>query len=371
MVLLYVKLYNFRNYRQEDIAFQPGTNILYGKNGQGKTNILESLYYLALTKSFRTNNDQNLILKQENFFRIQGDFVSNQGKKNSSSISYSLKEGKRLSFNQRKVQKFTDYIGTVPVVLLAPSDLEISLGGPHKRRQFLDIMLSQSSKLYLHHLLQYRRSLKQRNALLQQERLDRNELLAWEDSLVNNGSALIIKRLEAIEKLDELIKQNFQQITRESEKVKTLYQSSIPYKSSHEISNSFRIELNKNVEKDLELKSTSIGPHRDDILFLINGQPLRWIGSQGEHKTFIISLKMAEYHYLQSMQNDLPLLLFDDIFAELDADRITHMIESLKKIGQVFITTTSPNFFNKIKQWEEETSFYEIEQGRVTEKTKL
>jgi DNA replication and repair protein RecF len=366
MVLLYVKLHNFRNYQEEEITFHPGTNILFGQNGQGKTNILEGLYYLALTKSFRTNNDQNIVLARENYFRVQGDFVTEQGKKISATIAYSLSDGKRLNFNRQRVSRFADYIGNIPVVLLAPSDLEISQGGPHKRRQFLDIMLSQSSKLYLHHLLQYRQSLKQRNALLQKVQLERNELLPWEESLVKNGTIVIKRRLEAVEKLDKMVKQFYQQMSGEGEKVKLVYQTSFPMKESEDMTNAFQTALQKNLERDIELQSTSVGPHRDDLIFLIKGQPLRWRGSQGEHKTFIISLKMAEYDYLQSVQNDSPILLFDDIFGELDSSRITNMVNSLKKIGQVFITTTSPNFFNKVKQWEGETHFYEVKLGKVT-----
>lgn len=371
MVLNKLHLTNFRNYHEQKIVFHGGTNILFGNNGEGKTNILESLYYLALTKSFRTNNDQNLILNNESFFRIQGDFTNEQGRKIVSAIAFSVSEGKRIHLNNQKISKFSDYIGSIPVVLLAPSDLDVTLAGPQQRRRFLDIMLSQSSKVYLHHSLHYRRSLKQRNLLFQQGSTDHQLLQSWDEALIQNGSILIEKRIEAVEKLDELIKQYYQQMSGNSDKVKLVYQCSFPIKAPEKISEHYQLALQQNLEKDRLNQATSIGPHRDEILFLINGKPLKAIGSQGEHKTFVISLKMAEYHYLQSMNKSLPLLLFDDIFGELDSSRINNMIHSLSAIGQVFITTTSPNFFGKLAQWKGDTFFYQVQQGTVKEVEKI
>ncbi len=365
MILNNLKLINFRNYKKEDIIFKPGTNILFGKNGQGKTNILESIYYLALTKSFRTNNDQNLILNSEDYFRIQGEFNIQQGREMVSSIAFSTQEGKRLNYNNQKVQKFSEYIGQIPIVLLAPSDLQISQNGPHKRRQFLDIMLSQASQLYLHQLLQYRRSLKQRNSLLQEENVDIRLLQSWDEALVQQGATVIEKRLEAVKKLDYLVKDYYVQLSGGQDKVKLVYQCSFPLKEAESIQGNFKSALEKQLDKDRKLQATTVGPHRDDILFLINGKPMRWVGSQGEHKTLIIALKMAEYQFLGNIQNAVPILLFDDIFGELDSGRITNMIATLSRIGQVFITTTSPYFFGKVDRWTGDTFFYEINQGRV------
>ena len=369
MVLKKLNLVNFRNYVDEEIVFNRGINILFGQNGQGKTNILESLYYLGLTKSFRTNNDQNLILNNAPFFRIEGEFSTDVKRKVVVSLALSLSEGKRLKVNQQKIPKFSDYIGTVPLVLLAPSDLEISQGGPHRRRQFLDIMLSQSSPLYLHHLLEYRRALRQRNLLFQTEgSFDEPALEAWEAALMQHGVVLIDKRNEAIQQLDGLVKDYYGKLSGKTDKVKTLYQSTLALNGPKPLPEKYQEAMIQNREKDRQLQTTRVGPHRDDVLFLINGKPLRWMGSQGEHKTFIIALRMAEYDYLQSVGEKLPLLLFDDIFGELDSSRIGNMIQSLSRIGQVFITTTSPDFFGKVENWGGETSFYEIVNGKVAVK---
>ncbi len=366
MILLQLKLVNFRNYALAETNFHPGINVLFGKNGQGKTNILESIYYLALTKSFRTSSDQNLILNKENYFRIQANLQTVQGRPHTNAIAYSLSDGKRLTHNGQRVDRFADYIGSTPVVMLAPSDLEVSQSGPHHRRQFLDIMLSQASKLYLHHLLQYRRSLKQRNTLLQDTEPDHNLLKSWEEALVQHGSILIQKRLEAIETLDAAVKTNYLHLSGGSDKVKIVYQSSVPLKGQDSIEQLYRQAIDKARGKDFQLGTTTVGPHRDDMLFLINGKPLRAVGSQGEHKTFVISLKMGEFDFLRNIRSESPLLLFDDIFGELDSGRISNMIDTLSKIGQVFITTTSSNFFGKVDKWTQDTHFYQIEEGSIT-----
>ncbi len=307
MNLTALKLVNFRNYREVQIDFNAGTNVLFGKNGQGKTNILESVYYLALTKSFRNSSDQNLILYNENFFRIQGEFQTSQGRQGSTAIAYSTSEGKRLTHNRQRIQKFSDYIGTIPVVLLAPSDLQVSQGSPQLRRQFLDIMLSQASQLYLHHLVQYRRSLKQRNSLLQTEEQEPALLHSWEEALVQNGTVLIRKRLEAVAELDEIVKSHYRQLSGTADKTKIVYRSPVSLKSSEQIADSFREKLAGSRERDFHLGTTTVGPHRDDMLFLINGKPLRVVGSQGEHKTFVISLKMAEFRFLKNSQQEAPV----------------------------------------------------------------
>jgi DNA replication and repair protein RecF len=270
--------------------------------------------------------------------------------------------------NKQKVTKFSDYIGTIPLVLLAPSDLEISQGGPHQRRQFLDIMLSQASRVYLHHLLQYRRALKQRNLLLQQENTEPTVLEAWNQALLQHGCMLIEKRVQTVADLDKRVKTFYMDLSGGSDQIKLVYQSSFPINNAPNLEEAFRVALKNNEQRDRQYATTSVGPHRDEVLFLIKGKPLRWMGSQGEHKTFIISLKMAEFEFLRNNQNNLPLLLFDDIFGELDENRINNMIGSLNQIGQVFITTTSHNFFNKVEKWSGDASFYEISNGQVNEK---
>ncbi len=367
MILSKLILEYFRNYEKASISFRDGINVLFGKNGQGKTNVLESIYYLALTKSFRSNNDRNLILYRKNYFRIEGEFQTIQGRIWKSSIAYSPQAGKRLVVNGERISKFSEYIGSIPVVLLAPGDLQISQGGPAYRRRFLDILLSQAGKVYLHHLVEYRRALRQRNTILQAETPDLSLLESWDEALVEHGAGLMEKRISAVAILDELVKRFYQDLSGRDDRVKMVYQPAFKMSDTEHLAEAFREALRQNRERDLTLKMTTVGPHRDDLLFLINGKPLRTTGSQGEHKTFVISLKLAEIQYLRRMHNEPPILLFDDIFGELDAQRIGNIVHSLAEIGQVFMTTTSPDFFGKLSGWQESVHFYEIEAGQIRE----
>ncbi len=367
MILYRLKLENFRNYARSEVLFHHGMNVLFGQNGQGKTNILESIYYLALTKSFRSSNDRNLIRYRQTYFRVEGEFKTVQGRVWKSAIAYSPDKGKRLMVNGEKITKFSEYIGRIPVVLLAPGDLEISQAGPAHRRRFLDILLSQAGKLYLHHLVEYRRSLRQRNTILQEETSNPALLESWDEALIEHGVGLMEKRQEAVQFLDEWVKKYYRELSGREDRVKIVYQSSVKWNGTDSPAEAFRQALRQQRQRELALQMTTVGPHRDDLLFLLNGKPLRAVGSQGEHKTFVIALKLAEIQYLRQMQSEPPILLFDDIFGELDEQRIGNMVRSLTQIGQVFITTTSPDFFGKLPHWQEPASFYRIEAGQIQE----
>lgn len=365
MQLSQLTLLNFRNYQTADISFSNGVHIIHGENGAGKTSILEAIYYLALTKSFRTTVDKHIILNQEKMFRIQGEFISNQGQKIQTAIAYSADSGKQLTVNKQKAQKFSEYIGEIPLVLLYPSDLNISQGGPQQRRRFLDILLSQSSKLYLHHLIQYNRSLRQRNQLLQQPDCDPQLLVSWEENLITHGIELILKRRETAAALSALTKQFYQDLSSKDDKVKIVYQCNVFKDETEELAEKYRQAFERKRLKEIEYGTSLIGPHRDDLLFLINGHPMRVFASQGEHKTFVIALKLSEFSYLQQQRSHSPIMLFDDIFGELDANRIQQMLGQLSDIGQVFVTTTSRNFFDKVQRFDAPVQYYEVANGGV------
>lgn len=366
MQLKKLNLYNFRNYRELKIAFSDGVHILYGPNGAGKTNILEAVFYLALTKSFRTNLDRHLIYNKEKMFRIKGDFITDQGQVLQCLVSYSLTEGKRLVVNGQKIAKFSDFIGELPVVMLCPADLQLSQGSPLQRRRFIDILLSQSSNLYLYHLIEYRRTLKQRNALLQQASPDEALLESYEESLIKHGCEIIRRRKATVLELNEVVKTHYQELSNTPDKVKIIYQSDVlGNRNDTELEERYRQKFSEKRKSEMEAGVTQIGPHRDDLLFLINGKPLKNYASQGEHKSFVIALKLAEYQYLQRQKYRAPILLFDDIFGELDAVRIRKMLNQLGNLGQVFVTTTSRNFFDKVQDFAAPTSYYFVNQGTI------
>jgi DNA replication and repair protein RecF len=366
MHLKHLFLFNFRNYQETKIDFYNGINIIYGENGSGKTNILEAIYFLALTKSFRTNSEKHLVLNNQEMFRIKGEFENTQGRVLDCSIAYALTEGKRLVVNSQKFLKFSDYIGEVPTVLLEPSDLTLSQGPPQQRRRFIDLLLCQSHKLYLHHLMQYNRSLKQRNQVLQSEKFDQQMLYSWEENLIKNGIEIIKKRKETAEYLSETVKHYYQMLSNKDDKIKIIYQSNVEEKNDKALESLYRQQFEMNRAQEIEASYTKVGPHRDELLFLLKGKPMRIHSSQGEHKTFIIALKLAEFFYLQKHRSETPILLFDDIFGELDANRIQLMLNQLSDFGQVFVTTTSKNFFNKVEEFSRPIQYFKIQNGEVS-----
>ncbi len=366
MQIKQLSLTNFRNYKEAQIPFYEGIHILHGANGAGKTSILEAIHYLALTKSFRAGNDKYLIHDNESFLRVAGVFKNQQGREFTTAIAYSRKEGKQLSVNQQKASPFSEYIGEVPLVLLHPADLNLSQGGPVQRRRFLDVLLSQSSKLYLHNLIQYNRSLRQRNLLLQADHSDARLVSSWEENLVNFGVQIIQKRQEAVQILSKQVKQFYQRISRSDDKAKILYRSNVADADGANLAEKYRTLFKQKYSRERDVRSTIVGPHRDDLLLLINGRPVKSHASQGEHKSLVIALKLAEYHFLKEQQQQPPILLFDDLFGELDAGRIRQMLRGLSQIGQVFVTTTSRTFFDKVRQIDAPTYYYQVDDGRIS-----
>ena len=360
-----LSLYQFRNYREAEIGFSEGIHILFGENGAGKTSILEAIYYLALTRSFRTAVDRHLIHNQGDLFRIQDTFSSPQGQRLQTAIAYSAETGKRLTVNGQRAHRFSEYIGDVPAVLLHPADLSLSQGGPQQRRRFLDVLLSQSSRLYLHHLIQYNRSLRQRNQMLQQERVDPQVMSAWEESLVTHGAELVRRRSEAVGRLEELVAHYYRQLSNRDTAVTARYRSNVRPDGEETLEAAYRRLLDQRRRRERDYGSTIVGPHRDDLDFSLAGRAMKDYASQGEHKTLVIALKLAEYHFLQERHNQAPILLFDDIFGELDAGRIQLMLAQLSDIGQVFVTTTSRNFFDKVHTVAAPTRYFQVAAGTI------
>ncbi len=365
MKLMELHLHQFRNYIDTRVRFQKGINILYGPNGAGKTNILEAIYYLAITKSFRTSVDKHLIYSTADMFRIQGLLRTHQGEEIVAHVAYSPTRGKHLNVNGRKITRFAEYIGDIPIVLLCPSDLTISQGGPQQRRRFLDILLSQAGKVYLHHLVQYRRALKQRNLLLQHSDVEKPLLESWEDNLIKHGTMLIQKRMAIVEELNRQVQEWYRLMSRTSDKVKMIYRSNLSLSPADRLEENYRRAFEKQRSVEKEQAVTMVGPHRDDLLFLINGKPMKTYASQGEHKTFVVALKLAEYHYLRRQKSEAPILLFDDIFGELDAGRIAQMLDHLGGMGQVFVTTTSRDFFGKLSRDAHNARYYYVNKGTI------
>jgi DNA replication and repair protein RecF len=350
MILSNLELQNFRLFTNSILHFSEGINLITGNNGQGKTSILESIHYLALTKSFRTSVDFNAIKHSAAYLNVRGSFKSAASKHTNIRFYYSYQEGKQLFLDDKRVKKFSEFIGTVPCVTLTLDDLKLSYGGPAGRRKFIDILLSQVSPLYLENLKNYRRVVQQRNALLASE--DKNiitkQIDIWNDQLIEYGIPILQKRQEVTDFLNRYISEQYQAYTAAKDIVSVQYKSSVTMENEEEIEiirKKFRNKLERKLNFEIAKKSTMTGPHRDDLEFFKNGKSFKDFASQGENKTLIIVLKFLEWKYLSNSKHNKPVLLLDDIFGELDESRMNGLLHYLKDIGQAFITSTIPEKF--------------------------
>jgi len=364
MFLKELKLNNFRVFSELELKFHPTINIIYGSNGQGKTSILESIYYSSLTKSFRAKKDKTALRHETEFFDIKSVFVDKQNIEKNIRLFYSESEGKHAFINNERAKKFSEFIGNFPVVLLSLEDLDLTFGQPASRRKFLDILLSQLYPNYLINLQKYKRCIAQKNKLLNTEnnfKILQIELDIWNQQLVTSGVELIKARKRFIKYLNENISTVYTNIAKTQEKIFCNYMSNVFESNNNsqplEIEKSFLKALENNSERELKRQISLVGPHRDDIEFLKDGFPFKTHGSQGENKSFLLALKLIESDYVVKESDKNPLILLDDIFGELDNDRIKNLLKIILSKGQTFITTTDKQKFIDIIK-EKESLFY-------------
>lgn len=327
-------LKNYRNYQELQISFNGNIHFLIGDNAQGKTNLLESIYMLALTKSHRTNKDQELILWGQERAVIQCDLTIH-GRNIEINIEISPL-GKKVLVNRIEQKKISKYIGQLRVVLFAPEDLQLVKGSPNQRRKFIDRAIGQLRLKYISDLSQYQKILQQRNQLLKKIIKDkqlRSTLELWDMQLIEYGQEVINMRQEYLEQIAELAESIHYNITDGKEKLRLLYAANC-------LAGNFREKLEKNIERDLYTGMTSIGPHRDEMEFYINDIDAKIYGSQGQQRTVALSLKLAELEYIKIHLKDTPILLLDDVLSELDQKRQRQLLDSIGDNVQTFVTTT-------------------------------
>lgn len=351
MILQKLTLLNFKNYGSATLEFSKGVNCFTGNNGSGKTNLLDAIYYLGMTKSYFHNTDSQNIKHGEQIFVIQGEFDI-EGVKENIFCGLKINQKKQFKRERKEYSRLSDHIGLLPMVMIAPVDHTLITEGSEDRRKFIDTIISQVDKSYLENLINYNRVVAQRNALLKQLSEQNNpeikNLEIWNEQLVGYGQKIFEQRKVFLEEFIPVFAQYYNFLSDNSEDV------SIEY-TSHLNEGDFSQLLNANFKKDLILQFTTKGIHKDDLDFKIINHPVKRIGSQGQQKTFLLALKLAQFDFLALKKHTKPLLLLDDIFDKLDDNRVKKLMELVVKntFGQIFITDTHPqrlkNIFDAIK----------------------
>jgi DNA replication and repair protein RecF len=371
MFLEKVAIVNFRNYVKAEVN-PSKINLIFGLNAHGKTNILEAIYLLCLGRSFRTANNQELIRIGDSFFIVEGNVVLDSGIKKKVVIQF--KEGKKeIAIDHKRLRSHSDIFGNFPIVVFSPEDYRITSGGPSERRRFLDLLLSQVSVKYLTSLQEYVRILKQRNKILQNIRdglpIKETTLEPWTQQLVNTGSEIVEERYKFINDFSSLINPIYKQLTNSEDELRVSIESSIFVNESKSYQENFHTSLLKAKSKERLMGVTLVGPHRDDIIFQINGLDLRKFGSRGEHKSVLISIKMAEIKFINRKKDEKPILLLDDYYSELDKRREENILHSLQGLGQIFLTSPKESAFNTAFNFQKDVSFFYVEDGQIEKKS--
>ena len=343
MIIKSLKLKNYRNYDLLDLTFDPKTNILYGDNAQGKTNILEALYLSGTTKSHRGTKDRDMIQFGYDESHLE-TVVEKKGIIFQIDMHLKKNSPKGIAIDKIPIRRASELFGIVHFVFFSPEDLNIIKEGPAGRRRFIDLELSQLDKIYLNNLSNYNRIINQRNSLLkdiygsnQQHLLETLDI--WDMQLAAYGTKVLDRRKEFVRQVNEIISEIHFRLTGGKERLSLTYESSIGEMSMEQA-------LKKNRERDLRMKSTSVGPHRDDLCFLSGDLDIRKFGSQGQQRTAALSLKLAEIELVKRIIGDTPILLLDDVLSELDKNRQNYLLDSIHDIQTVITCTGLDEFVN-------------------------
>lgn len=346
-----LQLKNFRNYDALDITFDDKVNVIIGENAQGKTNLMEAIYCLAFTKSHRTSREKELIHWEKDYAKIEGRIIK---RKQSIPLEITISsKGKKAKLNHLEQRRLSDYIGALNVVMFAPEDLNLVKGPPQMRRRFIDMELGQIQSTYLYHLAQYQKILKQRNSLLKQMRQQKSNnttmLEVLTEQLSTHAATILERRFAFLKLLRKWAAPIHYGISHELEELEILYQPTIDIseeESHEEIQSRYIHKFEEILEKEVERGTTLAGPHRDDLIFHVNGKDVQTYGSQGQQRTTALSLKLAEIELIFNEVGEYPVLLLDDVLSELDDFRQSHLLNTIQGKVQTFVTTTSVDGIN-------------------------
>lgn len=341
MIIKSLELADFRNYEELNISFDKGTNILYGDNAQGKTNILEAIYVSATTKSHKGSKDKEIVNfnKEEAHIRT---YLEKEGVECRVDMHLRKNKSKGIAIDGQKIKKAADLLGLLNVVFFSPEDLAIIKNGPSERRRFADMELCQLDSFYLYNLNHYNKIVNQRNKLLKDMYFNpglKETLNIWDSQLISFGSKIIERRKLFAEQLCEIINDIHNKLSGGKENLIIKYEPDVAIEN-------FEEKMKESQEKDIRSKITSVGPHRDDFSFIVNGIDIRKYGSQGQQRTAALSLKLSEIELVKKMTKDTPVLLLDDVLSELDSNRQNYLLSSLGDIQTIITCTGLDEFVN-------------------------
>lgn len=340
-------LKDYRNYHELTLSFNNRVNVILGENAQGKTNLMEAIYVLAMARSHRTPRDKELISWDKPFARVEGHLTNMNGPLHME-VVFSNK-GKKVKLNHLEKKRLSDYIGSCQIVMFAPEDLTLVKGSPQVRRRFLDMEMGQIHTVYLYYLSQYYKVLKQRNQWLKnvlQKKVKPDEAMldVMTEQLIQSAAQVVTKRFAFIKKLQEWARPIHEEISRKKEDLEIIYRPAADVSEEMDLSTmmiALKGSYDKVREQEMKRGTTLTGPHRDDLTFLVNGRDIQTYGSQGQQRTTALSLKLAEIELIKEKTGEYPILLLDDVLSELDDQRQTHLLNTIKGKVQTFVTTTS------------------------------
>lgn len=364
MHLKNLSLIDFKNYDEAQLNFSSNINCFVGNNGVGKTNLLDAIYYLCFCKSyFNAIDAQNINFKKQ-FFTIEGSF---ERKSQSDTVFCGVKRGQKKVFkrNKKEYEKLADHIGLFPLVIISPADRNLIIEGSETRRKFVDAVISQSDKLYLQNLIKYKQVVSQRNALLKYFAVnytyDPTTLAIYNEQLIDLGTKIHAKRVAFMQKFNPIFQKYYKSISGKNEVVSLDYKSQLNDKE-------LKLLLDESLTKDKVMQFTTCGTHKDDLLFKIGNFSIKKQGSQGQQKTYLIALKLAQFEFIKNLVGYKPLLLLDDIFDKLDDTRVESIVRlvSEQHFGQIFITDTHKQRTEDIiKKTDDSYKIFDIENGSV------
>lgn len=359
-----ISILNFKNLKEVQVAFSPRLNCLIGNNGAGKTNLMDAVYYLSFCKSFFNAVDQLNICHNENFFMLSGNYRRSNSPE---TISCGLQKGQKKQFkrNSKVYKKLMEHIGLLPLVMITPSDTSLILGGSDERRKFMDGVISQYNQKYLDDLLKYNHALLQRNNLLKQFASDGyfdDELLSvWDEQLIDYGTRIHSERKEFVQKLVPVFQEYYTFISQGNEKVGLIHQSDLYEKD-------LDVLLKESKPKDRMAQYSTTGIHKDELVFNIDEYPIKKLGSQGQKKTYLVALKLAQYEFIKEISGMKPILLLDDIFDKLDRHRVEQIMKVVSgdEFGQIFITDTNREHLDAIiRKMDAEYRIFNVSAGAI------